>query len=51
MPTERLILKELSRYRMGTWADIIYRNALLHADRPKNPQGKILKREIRKKYS
>jgi long-chain acyl-CoA synthetase len=33
MPTERLILKELCRYRIGTWADIIYRNALLHPDR------------------
>ena len=28
----RLLLKELSRYNVGTWADIIYRNALLHAD-------------------
>jgi long-chain acyl-CoA synthetase len=27
-----LILKELCRYRVGTFADIIYRNALLHAD-------------------
>jgi long-chain acyl-CoA synthetase len=27
-----LILKELCRYRIGTFADIIYRNALLHAD-------------------
>jgi long-chain acyl-CoA synthetase len=26
-----LILKELCRYRIGTFADIIYRNALLHA--------------------
>ena len=25
-------LKELSRYRIGTYADIIYRNALLYAD-------------------
>ncbi|HEX2965325.1 MAG TPA: long-chain-fatty-acid--CoA ligase [Syntrophorhabdaceae bacterium] len=28
-----LILKELSRYNIGTYADIIYRNALLRADR------------------
>jgi acyl-CoA synthetase (AMP-forming)/AMP-acid ligase II len=28
-----LILKELSRYNIGTWADIIYRNALLHSNR------------------
>jgi long-chain acyl-CoA synthetase len=27
-----LSLKELSRYNVGTWADIIYRNALLHPD-------------------
>ena len=32
MPPE-LLLKELSRYPIGTYADIIYRNALLHADR------------------
>jgi long-chain acyl-CoA synthetase len=30
--SKRLLLKELSRYKVGTWADIIYRNALLHAD-------------------
>jgi len=30
--TERLILKELCRYNIGTFADIIYRNALLHSD-------------------
>ncbi len=29
---KRLLLKELSRYNVGTWADIIYRNALLHAN-------------------
>jgi acyl-CoA synthetase (AMP-forming)/AMP-acid ligase II len=29
----RLILKELSRYNLGTYADIIYRNALLYPDR------------------
>ena len=29
-----LILKELSRYPIGTYADIIYRNALLNAERP-----------------
>lgn len=28
----RLILKELCRYRRGTFADVIYRNALLHPD-------------------
>ncbi len=28
---ERLILRELSRYAIGTWADIIYRNALLYS--------------------
>lgn len=27
-----LILKELSRYRIDTYADTIYRNALLYAD-------------------
>jgi len=27
-----LILKELCRYRIGTFADVIYRNALLHAE-------------------
>jgi long-chain acyl-CoA synthetase len=30
---KRLILRELSRYRIDTYADIIYRNALLHGDR------------------
>jgi acyl-CoA synthetase (AMP-forming)/AMP-acid ligase II len=29
---KQLILKELSRYRLGTYADIIYRNALLYPD-------------------
>lgn len=29
----KLILKELSRYQIGTFADIIYRNALLDAER------------------
>ena len=28
-----MILRELSRYAIGTYADIIYRNALLHSDR------------------
>jgi len=28
--TDRLTLRELSRYELGTFADIIYRNALLH---------------------
>ncbi|MCU0596563.1 MAG: long-chain-fatty-acid--CoA ligase [Desulfobacterota bacterium] len=27
-----LILKELCRYRIGTFADVLYRNALLHAE-------------------
>jgi long-chain acyl-CoA synthetase len=30
--TDNFVLRELSRYRLGTFADIIYRNALLHAD-------------------
>jgi acyl-CoA synthetase (AMP-forming)/AMP-acid ligase II len=30
--SDKFILKELCRYRRGTFADIIYRNALLHAD-------------------
>ena len=30
--SKRLLLKELSRYDIGTWADIIYRNALLYPD-------------------
>ena len=30
--SEKLILKELCRYTRDTFADIIYRNALLHAD-------------------
>ena len=29
--TDKLLLKELSRYQLGTFADIIYRNALLHS--------------------
>ncbi len=28
----KLILRELSRYQVGTYADIIYRNALLHSN-------------------
>jgi long-chain acyl-CoA synthetase len=28
----KLILRELSRYSIGTWADIIYRNALLYPE-------------------
>jgi acyl-CoA synthetase (AMP-forming)/AMP-acid ligase II len=28
----KLLLKELCRYAIGTWADIIYRNALLYSD-------------------
>lgn len=30
---KRFILKELSRYKIGTYADIIYRNALLYHDK------------------
>jgi acyl-CoA synthetase (AMP-forming)/AMP-acid ligase II len=30
--TGKLILKELSRFSIGTFADIVYRNALLHSD-------------------
>lgn len=30
--SEKVILKELSRYCLGTYADIIYRNALLYPD-------------------
>jgi len=30
--TDRFVLKELCRYKLGTFADVIYRNALLHAD-------------------
>ena len=29
---EKLLLKELCRYAIGTWADIIYRNALLYPE-------------------
>ena len=28
-----LSLKELHRYNIGTYADVIYRNALLHSER------------------
>ena len=31
--SDKLILRELSRYRLGTFADIVYRNALLHSER------------------
>lgn len=31
--TSKFVLKELSRYRIGTYADIIYRNALLYPDK------------------
>jgi len=30
--TDKLVLKELCRYSIGTFADIVYRNALLHSD-------------------
>jgi acyl-CoA synthetase (AMP-forming)/AMP-acid ligase II len=29
---DRLLLKELCRYEVGTWADVIYRNALLYGN-------------------
>jgi len=29
----KLVLRELSRYKTGTYADIIYRNALIYPDR------------------
>jgi long-chain acyl-CoA synthetase len=31
--TDKLLLKELSRYKLGTYADIMYRNALMYPDR------------------
>ncbi|OGP54634.1 MAG: hypothetical protein A2Y65_03545 [Deltaproteobacteria bacterium RBG_13_52_11] len=31
--TDKLILNELCRYNVGTFADIVYRNALLHSDK------------------
>jgi non-ribosomal peptide synthetase component F len=31
--TPKLLFKELSRYKPSTYADIIYRNALLYPDR------------------
>jgi long-chain acyl-CoA synthetase len=37
---KRQILKELAHYRVGTYADIIYRNALLHSDREAFIYGK-----------
>lgn len=30
--SDKFVLRELSRYELGTFADIIYRNALLHPD-------------------
>jgi acyl-CoA synthetase (AMP-forming)/AMP-acid ligase II len=30
--TDEYILKELCRYNIGTYADVLYRNALLHPD-------------------
>jgi long-chain acyl-CoA synthetase len=30
--SKNFLLKELSRYKVGTWADIIYRNGLLYPD-------------------
>lgn len=32
VPKKKMILKELSRYKVGTYADIVYRNALLYPD-------------------
>lgn len=37
---QRLILKELARYNIGTYADIIYRNALLRSDKLAFAYGK-----------
>ena len=34
------ILKELSRYKIGTYADIIYRNALMYPEREAFIYGK-----------
>jgi len=31
--TSKLVLRELSRYEIGTYAEVIYRNALIYADR------------------
>lgn len=31
--SKKFLLKELSRYRIGTYADVIYRNALLYPDK------------------
>ncbi len=31
--SKKLLLKELSRYKIGTYADVIYRNALLYPDK------------------
>lgn len=39
--SDRLLLKKLSRYSIGTWADIIYRNALLRPDREAFVYGDI----------
>ena len=30
--SDKLVLRELSRYQLGTFADIIYRNAILYPD-------------------
>jgi len=38
--SKKLLLKELSRYDIGTYADIIYRNALLYADEEAFKYGK-----------
>lgn len=38
--SKRLLLKELSRYKIGTWADIIYRNALLYPNQEAFVYGK-----------
>ena len=31
--TDKYILKELCRYNIGTYADVIYRNALMYPDK------------------
>ena len=41
MVKDKLILKELSRYNIGTYADIIYRNAILRADKEAYVYGNI----------
>ena len=37
--TGKFILKELTRYEINTYADIIYRNALLYSDEEVSKYG------------